>query len=109
MLCNFYEKSGIFSIFIFFSVLCKGVLKNFAKLTGKHLYQSLFLITLQIYSLELYLKRDSEIVVFLSILQKLSERFVNKPTPSDWFINFVNLTFSFRLGKPCDCQKERNK
>ena len=32
----------------------EGVLKNFAKLTGKHLCQSLFLIKLQVLGLELY-------------------------------------------------------
>ena len=32
----------------------KGVLENFAKFTGKHLYQSLFLIKLKVWGLELY-------------------------------------------------------
>ena len=32
----------------------KGVLKNFTKFTGKHLYQSLFLIKLQASDLQLY-------------------------------------------------------
>ena len=35
----------------------RNVLINFAKLTGKHLCQSLFLIKLQAYSLQLYWKR----------------------------------------------------
>ena len=37
----------------------KGVLRNFAKLTGKHLRQSLF------YNKSLYYKRDSGAGVFL--------------------------------------------
>ena len=43
----------------------KGVLRNFAKFTGKHLCQSLFLIKMQDWDLQLYLKRDSGLGVFL--------------------------------------------
>ena len=53
-------------------VFCKkGILRNFAKFSGKHLCQSLFLnkvAGLQLYlkrDLQLYLKRDSGTGVFL--------------------------------------------
>ena len=46
----------------------KGVLKNFAKFTEKHLCQSLFLIKLQGSGLQLYWKRDSGTGVFLWFL-----------------------------------------
>ena len=38
----------------------KGVLKNFVKLTGKHLCQSLFFNDIAGLSLQFYLKRDSD-------------------------------------------------
>ena len=45
-------------------MFCKrGVLRNFAKFTGKHLYQSLFFS--KVAGLQLYLKRDSGTGVFL--------------------------------------------
>ena len=43
----------------------KGVLKNFAKFTGKYLCQSLFLIKLQTWGVQLYLKRGFGTVAFL--------------------------------------------
>ena len=43
----------------------KGVLKNFAKFTGKHQCQSLFFDNLQGLGLQLYLKKDSGSGVFL--------------------------------------------
>ena len=47
-------------------VFCKeDVFKNFVKLTGKHPYQSLFIIKLQSLGLQLYLKRGSGTSVFL--------------------------------------------
>ena len=49
-------------------VFCKkGVLRNFAKFTGKHLYESLFLIKLQAYGLRpvSLLKRDSGTGIFM--------------------------------------------
>ena len=51
-------------------LLKKGVLKNFEKLTGKNLCKSLFfLIKLNFSGLQLYSERDSDICVFLRILQ----------------------------------------
>ena len=44
----------------------KGVLKNFASLTEKHLCWSLFLIKLQAWEPPTLLKRDSNTDVFLS-------------------------------------------
>ena len=46
-----------------------GVLNNYAIFTGKHLCWSFFLIKLQVSSLHFYWKRDSNIGVFLWILQ----------------------------------------
>ena len=47
-------------------VFCKiSVLKNFIKPREKHLWQSLFLIKLHVSKLQLYLKRDSGVIVFL--------------------------------------------
>ena len=48
----------------------KGTLKNFSKFTGKHQKQSSggVLLKLQAGNLKLYLKRDSNTGVFLSIL-----------------------------------------
>ena len=46
--------------------VCKtDVLKDFAKFTGKHLCQILYLIKLQVSSLPLYCKRDLGVDVFL--------------------------------------------
>ena len=47
----------------------KGVLRNFAKFTWKHLCQSLFFDKVARLSLQLYLKRDSGTGVFTWILQ----------------------------------------
>ena len=47
----------------------KGVLENFAKLTAKHLYQSLFFNKVAGLSLQLYLKKGSGTGVFLRILR----------------------------------------
>ena len=42
----------------------KGVLRNFAKFTRKHLWQSLFLIKLQAWGLQLYVKKGTLAQVF---------------------------------------------
>ena len=47
--------------------IIKGVLKSFAKFTGKHLYQSLFFN--KVAGLQFYLKRDSRTGVLLRILR----------------------------------------
>ena len=47
-------------------VLCKkGVLKNFANFTGKHLCWSLFLIKLQVFRPATLLKGDANTIIFL--------------------------------------------
>ena len=43
----------------------KGVLRNFAKFTGKHLSQNLFYNKVEALGLQLYYKRDSGTGVFL--------------------------------------------
>ena len=47
----------------------KSVLRNFKNVTGKHLYQSLFLNKVVGQALQLYLKRDSGTGVFLRIFR----------------------------------------
>ena len=49
----------------------KGAKRNFAKLTGKHLCQSLFFN--KVAGLQLHLKRDSDTGVFLSNLRNFSK------------------------------------
>ena len=46
----------------------KGILRNFTKLTGKHLGQSLFFNKVVASGLQHYQKRDSATGAFLSIL-----------------------------------------
>ena len=48
----------------------KGVLKNFANFSGKHLCWSLFLIKLQAQETANFLKRDSNTVKFLKLFRK---------------------------------------
>ena len=66
----------------------KGVLRNFAKFTGKHQCQSLFLIKLKASDLQLCLKRDSGTGVFLWILQNSEEHLFYGTTPDDCFCWF---------------------
>ena len=62
-------------------VFCKkGVPRNFTKFTGKHLCQSLFLIKLKLWGLQLYYKRDPDTGVFLQILQNFTEHLFTKNT-----------------------------
>ena len=76
-------------------VFCeKSVLRNFAKFTGKHLCQSLFLIKLQPWGLQLYLIRDSGTGVFLWILQNFSEQLFRRTPPDDCF---CELSFELTL------------
>ena len=63
----------------------KGVLRNFAKFTGKRLCQSLFLIKLQALGLQPYKKRRSGTGVFLWILQNLQEHFFLQNTSGGCF------------------------
>ena len=65
-----YKRDSRQNIFLFKSSLSqmfikKGLLKNFLKFTGKHLYSSLYLKNLLASSLQLYLKRDADTDVFL--------------------------------------------
>ena len=52
----------------------KGVLKNFLKFTGKQLYGSHFLITLQDFSVQLYLKKET-LVVFCEFCKVFKNMF----------------------------------
>ena len=58
----------------------KEVLKNFAKITGKYLCWSLFLIKLQAWGLQLCWKRDSHTVAFLWILQNFINTYFTEQT-----------------------------
>ena len=53
----------------------KGILKNFANLTGKHMCWSLFLIKLQAWGPVTLLKRDSNTDVFLWNYQNLTNTY----------------------------------
>ena len=98
-ICNKSQKSfwfflGFFCTFVFiFTSSCsqvsykKAVLKNFAKLSEKYLYWSLFLKTS---SLQLYLKRYSETVVCLWTLQNFYVDFLRTP-PNNCFDVFLFL------------------
>ena len=56
-------------------VFClNAALRAFEKLTGKHLLQSHYLLKLHVYNTQLDLKRDSNIGVFLGIMQNFSEQ-----------------------------------
>ena len=67
-------------------VFCeKGVLKSFAKFTGKHLRQSLFLIKLQTLGLQIYEKRVSGTGVFLWILRNFEEHLLLQNTSGGTF------------------------
>ena len=62
-----FKKVLIFHLKSLFSK--KTVLKNLLKFTGKNLYKRPFLMKLQLYSLQLYWKRDSSTGVY-KIFQK---------------------------------------
>ena len=75
--------------------LQKGILRNFAKLTGKHLCQSLFFNKVAILlkkKPELYLKRDSGTGFFLWIMQNFWEHLSYRTPPDDcfWIYSTVN-------------------
>ena len=75
-------------------VFCeKGVLKNFAKFTKKHLCQSLFWIKLQPSGLYIYWKRDSGTGIFLWILLN-KNTFFNGTHPEVVFSMFSFELFS---------------
>ena len=63
----------------------KGVLRNFAKLTGKDLCQRLFFIKLEAQGLQLYLKRGPDTGVFLLISQISLGSFFYKIPSDDCF------------------------
>ena len=58
----------------------RGVLKNFAKFTGKHLCQSP-----EAWGLQLYLKTDSSASVFLRISRNFQEHLFYRTPPADCF------------------------
>ena len=62
----------------------RGVLKNFSKLTGKHLCRGLILIKLQAWGLKLSKFGTG---VFLQILRNFWERILYKTPPGDCFCN----------------------
>ena len=62
-----------------------GVIKNFAKFTGKHLCWDTFLIKLQALRPENLLKRDSNTGVFLRNLQNFYEHLFLQNTSIDCF------------------------
>ena len=55
----------------FADIYKKGLLKNFLKLTEKHLYRSLYLKNLYASNLQFYLTRDTDTDVFLQILRDI--------------------------------------
>ena len=57
--------------------------KNFAKFTGKHLYQGLLLMKLLTFRLATSLKRDSSTGVFLRILWHFQEHLFYRTPPMD--------------------------
>ena len=72
----------------------KGVLRNFAKFTGNHLLQSLFLIKLQASVLHLSLKRDSSTGFFLWILRNFWEHLILQNSSGGCFwVSQFNIKF----------------
>ena len=69
-------------------VFCeKGVSKNFAKFTGKHLRQSLFLIKLQAWGLQLYWKETLTQVFSCEFCELFNDTFFHRTPPvaaSEW-------------------------
>ena len=63
----------------------KGVLKIFTKCTGNDLYLSLFLMSMQVFSQELYQQRDSGVGVFLWTLQNFLGQLFYRTTPDKLF------------------------
>ena len=65
----------------------KGVLRNFAKFTGKYLCQSLFLIKLQ--ALQLYQKRDSGTGAFMWVLRNFLQHLLLQNTSGGCFCRLM--------------------
>ena len=63
----------------------KGVLRNFAKFTGKHLCQSFFFNKIAGSGLQLYQKRDSGTGSFLPVLRNFYEHLFKKTPLGDCF------------------------
>ena len=61
----------------------KSVLQNFAKFTGKHLYQGLLFNTVVDLRPAALLKKDSGTRVFMRILRNFEEHFFYKTPPDD--------------------------
>ena len=81
-------------------VFCgKGVLRNFAKVTGKHLFQSLFFNKVAGFSLQLYLKRDSSTDVSCEFYEISKNTFSYRTAP----------VAAFGLWQYTPSKKSRNK
>ena len=64
----------------------KLLFENFVKLTGKDFCRSSpFLMKLQVWGLELYLKKDFDTGVFLSVLLNLSEQLLGGTSVNNIF------------------------
>ena len=73
-------------------VFCKIVLKNFTKITEKHLCRVSFLIRLPAWDLQLYQKRDSGTGIFLWILRNyLGQLFLQNITVAAFELSFLGL------------------
>ena len=69
-------------------VLRKGVLRNFAEFTGKHLHHSLLFNKVAGLSLQLYLKGETGTGVFLWILRNFQEHLIYITTVGDGFCSW---------------------
>ena len=81
-------------------VFCKKVvLMNFANFTGKHLCESLFLIKLEAWGLQLYLKRDP-VQLFSYEFCEISKNTFFKRTPpvaaSEYHLSIKNIVKNLR-------------
>ena len=74
----------------------KDVLRDLAKFTGNTCAS--FLIKLQAWGLQLYLKRDTGTGIFLWVFQIFEEHLFERPFASGWlllFLFFLNMNVSF--------------
>ena len=80
---NFVQREGDLSLHRNLTeVFCKkGILKNFAKFTGKHLRQGLFLNKFQVWALQIYLKKTLAQVFSCNFSKSLRIPFFHKTPP----------------------------
>ena len=81
----FFQLNLLFKIQSLELFYKKGVLRNFAIFTGKHVCCSLFKIGLQAFRPVALLKRDSNTDAFLWNLQNIYQHLLNIYRPSDCF------------------------